>query len=424
MIGQTLGHYHFTEKIGAGGMGQVYRARDEHLNRDVAVKVLPADTLADEQARKRFRREAEALSKLNHPHIATVHDFDTQDGVDFIVMELVAGEALDDRLKTGPLPEKVISRLGEQTASALEEAHEHGIIHRDLKPANIRLTPKGQVKILDFGIARLRQPAGVEATTQSFAETQVLAGTLPYMSPEQLRGEPVDARSDLYSFGVVLFEMATGERPFQEKLPTALSDAILHQAPPAPRTVNHRVSAGLENIILKCLEKEPENRYQSAKELGVDLRRLGSRLPQVTAQPRASGVTGFRYVALIQTLYLLPIVLGVVMFSVIIEELLAYLENRPLFEKVTFAIIGGAYLAGYFISGMTAVEMWRGDRQSIQAFCRWFWMYLLIDLLGVLVLLALLLRYANFVGALLSLPILVYFPFYQRRLAQDILKRV
>jgi TolB-like protein/Tfp pilus assembly protein PilF/tRNA A-37 threonylcarbamoyl transferase component Bud32 len=276
MIGRALRHYRIVDKIGAGGMGEVYRARDEHLNRDVAIKILPADALADDKARRLFRREAEALSKLNHPHIATVFDFDSQDGVDFIVMEHVTGESLDRQLETGALPEKTIARLGEQMASALEEAHEHGIIHRDLKPANVRLTPKGQAKILDFGIARLLQPAGVEATTESFADTQVLAGTLPYMSPEQLRGEAVDGRSDIYSLGVMLYEMATGQRPFQQKLSTALSDAILHQPAPTPRLVNSRLSPELERIILKCLEKDSDNRYQSAKELAVDLRRLGA----------------------------------------------------------------------------------------------------------------------------------------------------
>ncbi|HKZ52007.1 MAG TPA: protein kinase, partial [Candidatus Acidoferrales bacterium] len=275
VVGQTLGHYRIIEKIGAGGMGEVHRARDTRLDREVAIKILPAHTLTDDQARKRFQKEAKTLSKLNHPHIATIHDFDSKDGVDFIVMELVAGDSLEDKLKTGPLSEKDIARLGEQMASALEEAHEHGIIHRDLKPANIRLTPKGQAKILDFGVASLLQPAGVEATTRSFTETQALAGTLPYMSPEQLRGESIDGRSDIYSLGVVLFEMSTGQRPYQQKLSTALSDAILHEPPPLPRAANPRLSPALENIILKCLEKDRDNRYQSVKELAVDLRRLG-----------------------------------------------------------------------------------------------------------------------------------------------------
>ncbi len=155
MIGKTLSHYRVVEKIGAGGMGEVYRARDEHLGRDVALKVLPAGTLGDEHARKRFRKEALALSKLNHPNIATVFDFDTQDGTDFLVMELVEGVTLSDKLAGGPLPEKEITRLGMQLAEALEEAHEQGVVHRDLKPGNVMVTPKGHAKILDFGLAKL-----------------------------------------------------------------------------------------------------------------------------------------------------------------------------------------------------------------------------------------------------------------------------
>jgi serine/threonine-protein kinase len=287
MIGKTLSHYRIVEKVGAGGMGEVYRARDERLERDVALKVLPAGTLADEQARKRFRKEALTLSKLNHPHIATIFDFDTHDGVDFLAMEHVAGETLADRLTQASLPEKEIARLGAQIADALQEAHEQGVVHRDLKPGNIKLTAKGQAKILDFGIAKLLKPVQ-EATTKSFTGTQALAGTLPYMSPEQLRADPVDARSDLYSFGVVLYEMATGQRPFQQKLSTALSDAILHELPPVPRTLNHRLSPVLENTLLKCLEKEPDSRYQSAKELAVDLRRLGApQAARVVAQAPA-----------------------------------------------------------------------------------------------------------------------------------------
>jgi serine/threonine-protein kinase len=286
MIGQTLGRYRILEKLGAGGMGEVYRAHDEQLKRDVALKVLLADTLADDHARKRFRREAETLSKLNHPHIAQIHDFGSQDELDFLVMEQVPGESLKDRLDKGSLPEKELVRLGGQIADALQEAHEQGIVHRDLKPGNVKLTAKGQAKVLDFGIAKLLQVA-TEATTQTFTETHSLAGTLPYMSPEQLRAETVDARSDLYSFGVMLYEMATARRPFEDKVSTVLSDAILHQAPPAPRTVNRRLSAGLENVILKCLEKEPERRYQSAKEVRIDLERLGAGIPVAApARPR------------------------------------------------------------------------------------------------------------------------------------------
>ncbi len=275
MIGQTLGHYRIVEKIGEGGMGVVYRAQDVRLERDVALKVLRTGVLADEGARKRFRKEALALSKLNHPNIATVHDFDTQGGLDFLTMEFVVGEPLSHKTQAGPLPEKEIVSLGTQMAAALEAAHEHEIVHRDLKPGNIMITPKGQVKLLDFGLAKVVQPVGAMTTADTLNETVEVAGTVPYMAPEQLQGEGVDARSDFFSFGAVLFEMSTGQRPFRENTLTRLTDAILHQAPVSPRALNARISPELERVILKCLEKQPEHRYQSAKFEGRLNRRAG-----------------------------------------------------------------------------------------------------------------------------------------------------
>ncbi len=283
MIGQQLGHYRVVEKIGAGGMGEVYRARDEHLERDVAIKVLPVGTLADEAARKRFRKEALALSKLNHPNIATIFDFDTQDGVDFLVMELVVGESLSEKLPGRPLPEKDVLRIGAQLAEGLAAAHEQNVIHRDLKPGNLRLTPDGRLKILDFGLAKLIQPFSLSAPTASVTETRAVAGTLPYMAPEQLRGEKADARSDIYAAGVVLYELAAGRRPFEQKLSSALAAAIVHETPPPPQQFSPQLSPRLQEALLKCLEKDPENRYQSAKELLVDLRRLAAATTVVTA---------------------------------------------------------------------------------------------------------------------------------------------
>ncbi|MFQ5777839.1 MAG: protein kinase [Terriglobia bacterium] len=276
MLGQTFGHYRIVEKIGAGGMGEVYRARDEHLGRDVAIKVLPAGTLADQAARKRFRKEALSLSKLNHPNIETVHDFDTQEGVDFLVMEHVPGVTLSEKLRSGALPEKEIAQFGAQIAEGLAAAHKENVIHRDIKPGNLRVTPEGRLKILDFGLAKLVKAVSQATTTDSLSETQGVAGTLPYMAPEQLRGEPVDARTDIHALGAVLYEMATGQRPFRDELAPQVTDAILHQAPVTPRALNPKVSPELERIVLKCLEKEPENRYQSATELAVDLRRTGA----------------------------------------------------------------------------------------------------------------------------------------------------
>jgi serine/threonine protein kinase/Flp pilus assembly protein TadD len=274
MIGQSFKHYRVIAKIGAGGMGEVYQARDERLERDVALKVLPSQALADTNARKRFRKEALALSKLNHPGIATIYDFDSADGVDFLVMEYVLGETLAQKIAHLALPEKEVLTLGAQIADALDEAQEHGIVHRDLKPSNIMVTSKGRVKVLDFGLARLLRPAGSVGSTETLSETQTASGTLPYMAPEQLRDESLDPRSDIFSLGAVLYEMSTAQRPFPETVPSRLTDSILHHAPVPPRALNPRLSPELERILLKCLEKSPELRYQSAKELSVDLRRL------------------------------------------------------------------------------------------------------------------------------------------------------
>jgi serine/threonine protein kinase len=273
MIGRTFAHYRILERLGAGGMGEVYRAHDTHLDRDVAIKVLNPGTL-DDGARRRFRREAEALSRLNHAHIATVFDFDSADGADFLVMEYVPGSTLSGRIAAGPLSEREIAALAGDVASALEEAHERGIVHRDLKPANIVVTPKGRAKVLDFGIARLSGTmADVEQTTTQ--TTSEFVGTLPYMAPEQVRGESIDARTDIYALGVVLFEMATGKRPFDDTHSGRLTDAILHAPVTPPAQLQPRLNPELERITLKCLERDPENRYQLAKEVAIDLRRLG-----------------------------------------------------------------------------------------------------------------------------------------------------
>src|SRR4051812_45383635 len=274
MIGQTFGHYTILEKIGAGGMGHVYRARDMRLERDVAIKVLPPGSLAEAGTRKRFRQEALALSKLNHPNVATVHDFNTQDDVDFIVMEYITGKTLTAVIGSVGLPEKQISNFGMQLAEGLSAAHEQGILHRDLKPSNVLITEDNRVKICDFGLAKLLEPITDTDSTDSHLHSA--AGTLTYMAPEQLLGEKLDARTDVYALGELLYEMATGVRPFKDTQSTRLTDAILHQPAVPPRTLNPKISGGLEFIITKCLEKDPANRYQSAAEAGVDLRRLAT----------------------------------------------------------------------------------------------------------------------------------------------------
>jgi tetratricopeptide (TPR) repeat protein len=285
-VGQTLGHYRIVEKIGAGGMGEVYRARDEHLSRDVAIKVLPPGTLIDESARKHFHKEALILSQLNHPNVATIHDFDTQQGVDFLVMEYIPGITLSEKVAGRPLPEKEVLRLGVQLAEGLAAAHDHGVVHRDLKPSNLRLTGDGRLKILDFGLAKLVGPLSWTESTQSLGESQAVAGTLPYMAPEQLRGQACDARTDIYSAGAVLYEMVTGQRLFPGAQSGELVDAIFHREPTPAGKVNPKVSLALEAVIGKALDKNPARRQQSARELLADLHALAD--PSSAVAPAAA----------------------------------------------------------------------------------------------------------------------------------------
>jgi eukaryotic-like serine/threonine-protein kinase len=276
MISQTLGHYRMLEKIGEGGMGVVYRAHDERLERDVAVKVLTPGRLTDAAARKRFRSEALALSRLNHPNVATVYDFDTHDETDFLVMEYIPGESLNEKLAQGPLPEKDIIRWGCQLAEALAAAHDQGIIHRDLKPGNLRIRPDGKLKVLDFGLAKMLILAPGDELAQTLTKTHEGGGTLLYMAPEQMSGKPTDARTDIYAVGLVFYEMATGKPPFRANNALQLIDSILHHSPVPPGSVNRLISLGLESIIVKAMDRQPRLRYQSARELLVDLERLGA----------------------------------------------------------------------------------------------------------------------------------------------------
>jgi serine/threonine protein kinase len=276
LIGQTLGRYRILEQIGAGGMGLVYRAYDEQLERDVAIKVLPPGALANETVRKRFRMEALALAKLNHPNIATIFEFNTQLQTDYLATEYISGMGLDQKLTGAALPEKELISLGMQLAQGLANAHQQGIVHRDLKPANLRLTTDGRLKILDFGLAQLMPKANSSGLTETLPQSQEISGTLPYMAPEQLRGENADARTDIWAAGAVIYEMATGNRPFDEKVSTALAGAILYKAPVSPRTLRPVLSRSLENVILKCLDKDPARRYQSVQELAGDLERLST----------------------------------------------------------------------------------------------------------------------------------------------------
>ena len=268
---RLLDRYAITGDLGAGGMGVVYRARDEKLDRDVAIKMLQPGVLVGDEARGRFRREARALAKLNHAHIAAVYDVIEQDGADCIVMELVAGESLAAKLRSGALPVREATAIALQVAEALEEAHEQGVIHRDLKPANVMITPKGQAKVLDFGLARLMGPAEV---TQTAMETGGVMGTPLYMSPEQAIGQKADARSDLWSLGVTYYESLTGVAPFRRATTLAILRAITDEGPQPVRELCPQTPPVAEQTVARALEKDPELRYQHVRDFATDLRRV------------------------------------------------------------------------------------------------------------------------------------------------------
>lgn len=274
LIGKTISHYRVLSKLGGGGMGIVYKAEDFKLGRLVALKFVPNSLLHDPRALQQLQLEAQAASALNHPHICTVHDTDEYEGRPFIVMEMLEGETLKQRLSGRELAVAQVVEFGIEIADAIDAAHAKGIIHRDIKAANIFVTTRGQVKVLDFGLAKLLPPGTDPSLTASVAETLAFAGTLPYMAPEQLQGRKSDMRSDVYAIGAVLYEMATGRLPFPNETTMQLVDDILRKAPLPPSRLNSRIDPGLERVILKCLEKKPGDRYQSAAELMSELGQL------------------------------------------------------------------------------------------------------------------------------------------------------
>src|SRR6202521_454380 len=288
--GRRLGPYEILSSIGAGGMGEVYRARDTRLDRIVAVKVLPTHLAGRSELRERFEREARTIASLNHPHICTLHDIGQQDGVDYLVMEYLEGETLAQRLLKGSLPLEQMFQYAIEIADALGKAHRKGVTHRDLKPGNIMLTKTG-TKLLDFGLAKLKQdavPANVSLSDLPTAKDPLTAegaivGTLQYMAPEQLEGKEVDARTDIFAFGAVVYEMATGKRAFEGKSQASVISAIMSSDPVPMSSLQPMTPPALDPVLRRCLAKDREDRWQTARDLEVELKWIAEGGSQITS---------------------------------------------------------------------------------------------------------------------------------------------
>jgi serine/threonine-protein kinase len=295
LIGRQLSHFRINAELGSGAMGVVYRAEDTTLGRDVALKVLPEEMAADPERLERFKREAQAIAALNHPNIVTIHSVEEADGVNLLTMELVEGKSLDQVLPLGGFELDRLFPLAIQIADALAAAHEKGIVHRDLKPANVMVTDEGRVKVLDFGLAKLAEAEDEAEETQLMTQAGMVLGTVPYMSPEGVQGQPVDHRSDIFSLGILLYEMATGQRPFQGDSPASVISALLKDQLPPVTEMRADLPNHLGRIVRRCLEKGPARRYQSAREIQLELEGLESEVKLAasvaTSPPDGIGVT-------------------------------------------------------------------------------------------------------------------------------------
>ncbi|MBV9494306.1 MAG: serine/threonine protein kinase, partial [Acidobacteria bacterium] len=348
--GTTLGPYEILAQIGAGGMGEVYRALDTRLGRQVAVKVLSRSYTNDAEATRRFEQEARAAGMLNHPNIVALYDIGTEGNIRYIVSELLQGESMRQRIRQGPIPARKAVDYAVQVARGLAAAHEKGIIHRDLKPENLFITRDGQVKILDFGLVKLigghhdGPPVDEHAVTLAGTPTEPgrLLGTVGYMAPEQIRGQSGDHRSDLFSFGAILFEMVTGRQAFRGDSPIETLNSILKDEPPELYELDVRVPSALERVIRHCLEKNPDERFQSARDLAFDIGAMSGLTSQVISYPRLSRIRRRQLVRFLIVLVIAAIALAAAF----------YLGTQrgqappPTFKRLTFR--GGTLLNARF----------------------------------------------------------------------------
>jgi serine/threonine protein kinase len=349
MIGQTISHYRILEKLGEGGMGVVYKAEDTKLKRTVALKFLPPELTRDADAKARFTREAQAAAALNHPNICTIHEVGEHDGQSFIAMELVEGQSLKDRIERGPLPIDDAISLAIQTGEGLGEAHEKEIVHRDIKPGNIMLAARGQAKILDFGLARL-------GTHTKLTKADTTLGTVAYMSPEQASGRDVDRRTDIWSLGVVLYEMLTGLLPFRGEYEQALIYQIMNAAPEPITSLRSGVPMELERIVTKCLEKNRDERYQTSADLIADLRRLQRTLSAGTGTAQRSAATAGRPARRVRRLYWAASLIAVAIITAVILREMPRRAAPP--EEKSIAVMPFVDMSPerdqeYFCDGMT-----------------------------------------------------------------------
>src|ERR1700736_3138018 len=361
LSGKRLGPYEILSAIGAGGMGEVYRAKDTRLNRIVAIKVLPSHLADSPELRERFEREARTIASLNHPHICTLHDVGHQDGIEYLVMEYVEGETLAARLLKGSLPLEQALQYAIEISDALDKAHRKGVTHRDLKPGNIMLTKSG-TKLLDFGLAKLKQevappnvpPSELPTARDPLTAQGTIVGTLQYMAPEQLEGKEVDARTDIFAFGAVVYEMATGKRAFEGKSQASLIAAILEREPPPMSSLQPMTPPALDRVVKKCLAKEPEKRWQGASDLCDELKWIAEGGSQVGLAPTAAvkGIRALGRRALI-------VGLGILLLGVAVASLVTWnLKPSPPqpVSRVTITLPPGQQLAGLDVGPAVALS--------------------------------------------------------------------